>query len=79
MATWAVISPSSPSWMAARKGSICASTSSRVSCMTGSSVWLSVSVAPCPGKCLATVTRPASCWPRTKARPSSETSGTLSP
>ena len=79
MATWAVISPSRPSWMAARKGSICASTSSRVSSMMGSDVWLSASVAPCPGKCLATVTSPASCCPLTKARPSSETRGTLSP
>ncbi len=63
-ATCAVISPSSPSSIAATNGRSWSTSSSWVSCITGSARWLSASVLPCPGKCFATVTRFPSCWPR---------------
>lgn len=46
--------------IAARNGGASSSSHScRVCSMTGSPVWLSVLVSPCPGKCLAVAATPA--------------------
>ncbi len=77
-ATCAVIIPSRPTAIAALKGlELLAAASPRPPCSTGSALCESASTEPWPGKCLATVTMSASCWPSTKSAPSSETSPTL--
>jgi len=76
----AVITPPIPGSIASRKGrSSTESRRVRSEWMTGSSRCESVSVSPCPGKCLPVAIAPCSCTPRTKDAPSTPTAAGSSP
>ena len=75
-----VITQSTPASTRLRKGS--SSTAfkrSRAPSTVATSRWLSVAVSPCPGKCLAVVSRPPERAPTTKARAMRATSAGSSP
>ncbi len=56
---WAVMIESMPAAIAARNGGASSfSHCSRLCVMAGKPVWLSTSVSPCPGKCLAVAATP---------------------
>ncbi|OGQ12914.1 MAG: hypothetical protein A2138_18865 [Deltaproteobacteria bacterium RBG_16_71_12] len=69
--TCAVMMLATPACTAARNGTSSTASSRSMSCgRRGSAWWLSTSVSPWPGKCLALHATPAPCMPSMKRAPS---------